>query len=246
MIPKYSEKEIQKIKDAGAILKGLFSAIEDKITEGITLKELDTFAYDFICDADALPAFLNYRGYPASICASVNEVIIHGIPNERVLSNGDIIGIDIGVLYRGYYADRAYTYAVGEANPLSQKLITVTREALALGIEQARCGNRVGNISHAIQEHAEKNDFSVVRDFVGHGIGKNLHQEPPVPNFGDNDTGPVLDAGMVIAIEPMVNAGTYNVKILKDGWTAITKDRKRSAHFEHTITVTDGDPAILT
>ena len=192
------------------------------------------------------PAFKGYRGFPASLCASVNEEVVHGIPGPRVPEEGDIISLDMGVKYDGYFSDAAITVGVGKIGPELQRLLRVTREALFEGIEKVRAGNRLSDISHAIQSRVERDGYSIVRDFVGHGIGSSLHEEPQIPNFGEPGRGPRLKPGMVLAIEPMVNAGTYNVRIKKDRWTAVTSDGQPSAHFEHTVAVTDGDPEILT
>jgi len=213
---------------------------------GVTTRELDQITEDVILARGALPAFKGYRGYPASLCASINEQVVHGIPNQRRLEQGDIVSLDVGASLNGYFGDAAITLPVGTVDPEAEHLLKVTEQALTLGIEQARKGNRLFDISFAVQSWVESHGFSVVRDFVGHGIGKSLHEEPQIPNFGAPHQGPRLEEGMVFALEPMVNEGTYEVKILSDGWTVVTADRKRSAHFEHTIAVTDSDPEILT
>jgi len=212
----------------------------------VTTRELDQITEDVILARGALPAFKGYRGYPASLCASINEQVVHGIPNQRRLEQGDIVSLDVGASLNGYFGDAAITLPVGTVDPEAERLLKVTEQALTLGIEQARKGNRLFDISFAVQRWVESHGFSVVRDFVGHGIGKSLHEEPQIPNFGAPHQGPRLEEGMVFALEPMVNEGTYEVKILSDGWTVVTADRKRSAHFEHTIAVTDSDPEILT
>lgn len=245
-IPLLTPDEIVQVRQSGKLLGQCFDHIQSMIHDGLPLAELNDAIHTFITERGAVPAFLNYSGFPASACLSVNEVIIHGIPDGRVLKEGDIIGIDIGVKRNGWVSDRTMTYAVGKIDPLTHKLIKVTREALRRGIEQAKVGNHVGDISHHIQSYVESEGFSIVRDFVGHGVGRKLHEEPSVPNYGERRRGPVLQKGMVIAIEPMVNVGTYRTKTLKDGWTVITKDRKRSAHFEHTVAIGDGGGVILT
>jgi methionyl aminopeptidase len=209
-------------------------------------EKIDQYADAFIRKHNAIPAFKGYRGYPASICASVNSEVIHGIPSRRVLKEGDILSIDLGVYKDGFYGDAAYTFPIGKISPLAEELLRITEEALYIGIEHALPDNRVSDISHAIQTHVESNGFSVVRAFVGHGIGRDLHEDPHIPNFGRPGRGPRLQPGMTLAIEPMVNEGDYDVAILDDGWTAVTKDGKLAAHFEHTILVTSGKPRILT
>ena len=216
------------------------------IAPGITTKALDEKAEKTICALGGEPAFKGYRGYPASICTSVNEEVVHGIPGRRVLKEGDIVGVDVGVRFRGYYGDSAVTFPVGKIDEESEKLIRVTHEALFRGIRAAVAGNRIGDVASEIQRTAESHGYSVVRDFVGHGIGSEIHQDPQVPNFGEPRQGILLKKGMVIAIEPMVNLGTYEVQILQDGWTVVTQDRKRSCHFEHTVSIDDQEPEILT
>jgi methionyl aminopeptidase len=193
----------------------------------------------------ARPAFKGYRDYPFSLCVSVNEEVVHGFPSQRTLKSGDIVSLDFGVRFNGYYGDAALTVAVGTVSETASRLMKVTEESLYLGIEEARVGNRLGDISAAVQGHVEKAGFSVVRDFVGHGIGRNLHEDPQVPNFGKKGRGIVLKAGMVLAIEPMINEGTYKVAVLDDGWTVVTEDRKLSAHFEHSVAITESGPEIL-
>jgi len=246
MIILKSEREIELIREACKIVSATLSALKDIVKPGVTTKELDNFADEFVRKRHAEPAFKGYRGYPASLCTSINEVVIHGIPSNTKLKEGDIISLDIGVFYKGYYGDAAITLPVGEIDDEKKKLLKVTEEALYKGIDKARQGNRLYDISHAIQEWVEKNGFSVVREFVGHGIGKSLHEDPPIPNFGSKGKGPRLKKGMTLAIEPMVNAGTHKAKILKDKWTAVTLDGKPSCHFEHTIAITDSYPDILT
>ena len=231
---------------AGKIVAEVLKSLKGLITAGATTKEIEQFAEERIRALGGKSAFKGYRGYPSSICTSVNEVVVHGIPSSRKLKDGDIISIDIGVYYEGFYGDAAYTFPVGAIDQETAKLLRVTEEALFLGIGMAVDGNRLYDVSHAIQEHAEKNGFSVVRTFVGHGIGRQLHEEPQVPNFGVAGQGPRLRQGMTLAIEPMVNAGTFDVKVLEDGWTAVTQDGKRSAHFEHTVVVMPNSARILT
>ena len=231
---------------AGEIVADVLKSLQGVITAGATTKELEQFADERIRARGGNSAFKGYRGYPSSICTSVNEVVVHGIPSSRKLKEGDIISIDIGVYYEGFFGDAAYTFPVGTVDPDTAKLLRVTEEALFLGIGMAVEGNRLYDVSHAIQEHVEKNGFSVVRTFVGHGIGRQLHEEPQVPNFGVAGQGPRLRRGMTLAIEPMVNAGTFDVKVLEDGWTAVTQDGKRSAHFEHTVVVMPNVARILT
>ena len=231
---------------AGNIVGEVLESIKGIIQTGVTTKEIELFADGRIRALGGKSAFKGYRGYPASICTSVNDEVVHGIPSSRRLKDGDIISIDLGVYYDGFYGDAAITAPVGKIDVETATLLRITEEALALGIESAVEGNRVYDISYAIQSHAEKNGLSVVRTFVGHGIGRELHEEPQIPNYGTPGKGPRLKEGMTLAIEPMVNAGTYEVRILGDGWTAVTSDGKKSAHFEHTVLVTSGKPEILT
>ena len=218
----------------------------EMVRPGVRTKEIDKAVHDFILSQGATPSFLNYGGYPASACISVNNVVIHGIPDSRKLQEGDIVSVDVGAYYHGFHGDCAATYACGEISPEAQRLINVTKQSFFEGLKFARQGNRVSDISHAVQTYVEANGFSVVRDFVGHGVGENLHEEPSVPNYGAPGRGPRLIRGMTIAIEPMVNAGTYEVQVLKDHWTTVTRDGKLSAHYENTVLITDGEPEILT
>ena len=236
---KISE-EIEKMAQAGNIVGEVLESIKGMIQTGMTTKEIELFADGRIKALGGIPAFKGYRGYPASICTSVNDEVVHGIPSSRKLKDGDIISIDLGVYYDGFYGDAAITAPVGKIDSETAALLRITEEALDLGIENAIEGNRVHDISYAIQSHVEKNGLSVVRTFVGHGIGRELHEEPQIPNYGTPGKGPRLKEGMTLAIEPMVNAGTYEVRILGDGWTAVTTDGKKSAHFEHTVLVTSG------
>jgi len=241
-----SPEEIKKMAKAGSIVGEVLESIKDIIKAGITTREIELFADESIKALGGKSAFKGYRGYPGSICTSVNEEVVHGIPSSRRLKDGDIISIDLGVLYDGFFGDAAVTVPVGKIDNETTALLRVTEEALSLGIENATAGKRVSDISFAVQRHAEKNGFSVVRTFVGHGIGRELHEEPQIPNYGTPGKGPRLKEGMTLAIEPMVNSGTHEVRILGDGWTAVTIDGKKSAHFEHTVLVTSGRPIILT
>ena len=241
-----SPEEIEKMARSGRIVGEVLETLKDLVAIGITTKEIENFADERIRALGGVPAFKGYRGYPASVCTSVNEQVVHGIPSSRALKDGDIISIDIGVYLDGFYGDGAVTIPVGTVDREAAELIRVTEEALYLGIRNAVEGNRLYDISSAVQRHVEGNGFSVVRLFVGHGIGRELHEDPQVPNYGAPGQGPRLKKGMTLAIEPMVNAGTHEVTILDDGWTAVTKDGKKSAHFEHTVLVTSDTPRILT
>jgi len=241
-----SPAEIEKMARSGRIVGDVLEALKDVVKIGLTTKEIEDFVDERIRAQGGIPAFKGYRGYPASACTSVNEQVVHGIPSARVLKDGDIVSIDIGVLLDGFYGDGAVTIPVGAIDRETAELIKATEESLYLGIQSAVEGNRLYDISAAIQRHVEKNGFSVVRLFVGHGIGRELHEEPQVPNYGVPGQGPRLKRGMTLAIEPMVNAGSHEVIILEDGWTAVTKDGKKSAHFEHTVLVTSDKPRILT
>jgi methionyl aminopeptidase len=246
MIAKRTQPELNLIRESGEVLRECFAVIESMLRPGVTTGELDAAADEFIRAKGGVPAFKGYHGYPASICTSVNEEVVHGIPGARELRDGDIVGIDIGVFKYGYCTDASRTYPIGEVSETARKLIGVTREALELAIDMARAGNHLSDISHVVQRHAESNGFSVVRALVGHGIGRQMHEEPQIPNFGPPGKGPILAAGMVLAIEPMLNEGTFEVFTLSDNWTFVTSDRKLSAHFEDTVAVTDGDPVIMT
>lgn len=246
MIILKSPEEIKRMSRACVIAAEALRALEEIVKPGISTKEIERFVEKMVQDRGAVPAFKGYRNYPSSVCTSVNDQVVHGIPSSVALNEGDIVSIDLGVYLDGFYGDAAVTLPVGKVSPLAEKLIRVTKEALALGIERARPGNRVSDISHAIQKHVEANGFSVVRSFVGHGIGRSLHEEPQVPNFGEPGHGPRLREGMTLAIEPMVNAGSYEVSVLHDGWTAVTVDGSLSAHYEHTVAITGNGPRILT
>ncbi len=246
MIVQKSYQELQIMRKAGRIAAQAMRALRMAIKVGITTEELNNIAESFILEKGGKPAFKGYRGFPASICISVNDEVVHGIPGKRVLKEGDIVGIDLGVEYEGHYGDIAATFPVGKVDAEARKLIKVTKEALEVGISQCRVGNHLFDISAAIQEVVERNGFSVVRQFVGHGIGKSLHEDPQVPNYGEKGKGPLLESGMTFALEPMVNAGSWEVEVLSDGWTVVTADGSLSAHFEHTVAVTDKSPWILT
>lgn len=246
MIVCKSDQEIILMKDAGKIVAQAHKEMEKAVKPGVSTLELDRIAEDFILAKGARPAFKGYHGYPASICSSVNEEVVHGIPSLRNLENGDIISIDIGVEINGYYGDSAVTLPVGDISSEAHNLIRTTEEALWAGIQKAVNGNRLSDISHSIQTFIEDRGYSVVRDFVGHGIGSCMHEDPQVPNFGAPGRGPRLRPGMTLAIEPMVNQGIHEVVTLGDGWTVVTQDRKLSAHFEHTIAITEKEPEILT
>lgn len=246
MIICKSRDEIGKMREAGWLVAQVLSKMEDLVKPGVTTEELDQFAEELILKSGATPAFKGYRGFPKSICVEINECVVHGIPDSRRLKEGDILGIDVGVQLNGYYGDAAVTYPVGKVSAEARKLIAVTRQALLHAIEYCRVGNRLSDISHAIQSVAEGNGFLVVRNYVGHGIGREMHEDPQILNYGPPHRGPLLKEGMVFAIEPMVNAGTYEVEVLPDNWTVVTRDRSLSAHFEHTVAITDQGPLILT
>lgn len=231
---------------AGAVLRGCLELLGRSIEPGITTKELDRLAERYIRDRGGIPTFKNYRGFPGSICASPNDMVVHGIPGKVRLAEGDIVGVDVGVTMDSYIADAAVTFPVGEISAEARKLLQVTEEALMLGIAQCRVGNRVGDISHAVQSHAEAHGFSVVQSMVGHGVGRSMHEDPQVPNFGPPGQGPELREGMVLAIEPMVNMGGFEVEMGDDNWAIYTKDGSLSAHFEHTVAITKNGPRILT
>jgi methionyl aminopeptidase len=246
MIIIKSPREIEAMRRAGAIVGRFFEEVKSLIRPGATTYSLEEYAEEFVARQGVRAAFKGYLGYPANLCTSVNEEVVHGIPSrKRTLSEGDIVSIDFGVISEGYYGDAARTYPVGEVSESSLKLMKTTFEALERAIEASTSGNRLGDISAAVQETAERAGYSVVRDFVGHGIGTSMHEEPQVPNFGVRGTGPKLSTGMVLAIEPMVNEGGYQVEVMADGWTVVTRDRKRSAHFEHMVAVTENGGKVL-
>lgn len=241
-----SQDEIKRMADSCRIVAEVLEGVSKNVEPGVTTKELDEYVESFILSKSAKPAFKGYRGYPASVCTSVNEEVVHGIPSSRKLKDGDIISLDIGVYFRGFYGDAAITLPIGNISAEAKKLISVTEKSLQAGIEKAKIGNRLLDISSAVQQCVEAEGFSVVRNFVGHGIGRDLHEEPQVPNFGKAGEGPRLLEGMTLAIEPMVNAGGWEVSVLDDGWTAVTVDRSMSAHFEHTVAITKNGYNVLT
>lgn len=246
MIILKSEREINYMRDAGKIVAKTLAEVEKAAKPDVTTRELDEIAEKYIKGCGATPAFKGYHGFPGNICSSVNEEVVHGIPGLRKLKNGDTVSVDIGAVINGYYGDAAITIPIGQIDAEVQRLLDVTEESLYKGIEQAIVNNRLSDISHAVQKHAESFGYSVVRDYVGHGIGRNMHEDPQVPNYGPSGRGPRLKSGMTLAIEPMINMGTHDVKTLDDGWTVITSDGKRSAHFEHTIAIGPDGPEILT
>ncbi len=245
MIHLKSSEEIELMRESALIVSSTLALIAEKIGPGVTPLELDRIAYEYIKDNGGEPAFLGFEGFPNSLCMSVNEAVVHGIPNDRPLEEGDIISVDCGVVKNEFYGDHAYTFAIGEVDPEVQKLLKVTKESLFLGINEMRKGNRIGDISYAIQHHAESHGYGVVRELVGHGLGKSMHEEPQVPNYGKRGRGKKLVDGMVLAIEPMINMGTKEIYMLDDNWTIVTADGKYSAHFEHDVALVDGKPEIL-
>ena len=246
MIAIKNERELVLMRQACKITAAARALAGEMVRPGVTTKQIDKAVHDFIVSQGASPSFLHYHGYPASACISVNETGIHGIPGNYVLRDGDIVSIDVGALYKGFHGDCAATFACGTISDQAQKLIDVTKQSFFEGIRFAKRGHRVSDISHAIQTYVESNGFSVVRSFVGHGVGAQLHEEPEVPNFGAAGRGPRMLPGMTLAIEPMVNVGTHEVRILRDDWTVVTTDGKLSAHYENTVLITDGEPEILT
>ncbi len=246
MIVIKSSTEIEKMQEAGRIVALVHDKLKEAIKPGVTTEELDRLAEKIIRDQEAVPSFKGYHGFPGSICASVNHEVIHGIPGNVVLKNGDIISIDVGAYKNGYHADAARTHPVGDVSDDALDLMRTTEESFFEGLKYCRVGYRLSDISHAIQKYAEERGYGVVRDFVGHGIGTQLHEDPPIPNYGSPGRGPRLQSGMVLAIEPMINQGTYEVIMLDDDWTVITKDKKLSAHYEHTVVITDDVPILIT
>jgi methionyl aminopeptidase len=246
MIIYKSQDEIELMREAGAILAEALAHLQSLARPGVTLLELDREADRFIRARDCIPGFVGYQGYKNAICTSVNDQVVHGIPTNRKLREGDLLALDAGLIYRGFWADAGLSVGVGKVSPEAQRLMDVTRESLAIGIDQAQVGNRIGDISAAVQRHVEAAGFSVVRQFVGHGIGRDMHEDPQVPNFGIAGRGPLLKPGMVLAIEPMVNAGVPDVALLGDGWTVVTVDHSLSAYFEHSVAITAEGPEILT
>lgn len=246
MIELKSKEQLEKMRIAGRIVAEVLQIMKEMVKPGVTTKELDKKAEAHIRKYGAIPAFKGYQGFPATLCTSVNEEVVHGIPSLRVLENGDIISIDCGAVLDGYFGDSAITLPVGEVDSEKTNLLAVCQQSLKEGISQACIGNRLFDISHAVQSYVESKGMSVVRDYVGHGIGRKMHEQPQIPNFGKPGRGPRLEIGMALAIEPMVNLGGYQVETLKDNWTVVTKDRRASAHFEHTVAITENGPEILT
>ena len=246
MIAIKNERQLESMRKACKITAAARALAGEMVKPGVSTKQIDRAVYDYIVSQGAKPSFLGYNGFPGSICASVNNTLIHGIPGGYVLQEGDIVSVDVGAYYEGFHGDCAATFPCGKITAEAQRLIDVTKQSFFEGIRFATRGHRVSDISHAIQTYVESNGFSVVRTFVGHGVGAQLHEEPEVPNFGKPGHGPRLLPGMTLAIEPMVNAGTHEVRILKDKWTTVTADGKLSAHYENTVLITDGEPEILT
>ncbi|HYM14584.1 MAG TPA: type I methionyl aminopeptidase [Dehalococcoidia bacterium] len=241
-----SDEEIAIMRHAGSVVARTLQCLAEELRPGLVVKELDKVVRREFEKQKVEPTFLGYHGYPATVCVSVNEEIVHGIPGKRVIKDGDVVSLDLGCTYKGFVADSAVTVIVGKANPRTREMVDVTRESLEEGIRHLRPGSRLGEISHAIQTYIESRGFGVVREYVGHGVGRQMHEEPQVPNFGPADRGPVLKKGMVLALEPMVTMGDWRTRQLEDGWTVVTADGGLAAHFEHTIAVTDGDPQVLT
>jgi len=246
MIHYKTSEEVERIKESADILGRAHGAIAKEVNEGVKTSFLDKIAEEFIRDHGAVPSFKGYNGFPSALCISVNEVVVHGFPSAYELKDGDIISIDCGVFHQGFHSDSAYTYPIGEVPPSVLALLSATKDSLYLGIEQAVFGNRIGDIGHAVQKFVEAKGYTVVRELVGHGLGRNLHESPEVPNYGKKGSGPLLKQGMVIAIEPMINLGTRNIVQEKDGWTIRTADRKPSAHYEHTIAIFEDRTEVLT
>jgi len=240
-----TEEEIELIRESSLLIGKTFGVLAPMIQPGVTTLQLDKIADEFIRDNGGIPGFFGYNGYPNSICASVNNAVVHGIPSDKPLESGDIVSVDIGVLKNGFFGDSAYTFAVGKISPEVQQLLDVTKKSLQLAIEQAVAGKRIGDIGYAVQQYTESFGFGVVRDLVGHGVGRSLHEAPEVPNYGRRGQGMQLLPGLVLAIEPMINMGTKHVKQLRDGWTIVTADGKPSAHFEHTVVVRKDKAEVL-
>ena len=241
-----SAQELKVLREAGRILASIIEELKRSLKSGISTKTIDLEAEAIIRHRGVKPAFKDYRGFPGCICISLNEQVVHGVPGNRIIQEGDIVSLDVGIIHQGYYSYTAVTVGIGNIKPELQQLLDVTAHSLFKGIEQARVNNHLSDISHAVQRYVEANGFSVVREFVGHGIGRQLHEDPEIPNFGAPHQGPILREGMVFAIEPMVNVGSWQTKILEDGWTVVTQDKQPSAHFEHTIAITNNGPEILT
>ena len=245
MIYLKTAEEIELMRHAAQIVSKTLALVASEIKEGVSLKHLDKIAEEFIRDNGGVPVFKGYNGFPASLCLSMNEEVVHGIPSDKAIKSGDILSVDCGVKKQGFVGDHAYTFCAGEIKKEVQDLVRVTKESLYIGIEQVKNGNRIGDVSYAIQQYAEKHGYGVVRELVGHGLGKSLHEKPEVPNYGKRGSGAKIQNGLTIAIEPMINMGTKDVKQLNDGWTIITKDKKPSAHFEHDVAVVNGKADIL-
>jgi methionyl aminopeptidase len=246
MIVLKSPRELALMREAGRVVAQTHEVVKEHLRPGLTTKELDTIIESFIRKHGGIPSFKGYQGFPASACISVNEELVHGIPGPRRFEEGDIVSVDIGVILKGYHGDSAWSYGIGQISPDAQRLFDVTEQSLYKGIEQAREGRRLSDISHAIQSYVEAAGYHVVREYVGHGIGRTMHEEPQIPNYGDPGRGPRLRSGMTLAIEPMVQAGTWQTEALDDGWTVLSADRSLAAHFEHTVAITPDGPQILT
>jgi methionyl aminopeptidase len=246
MITCKSEQEIERMRHAGRIVAEVLAGLRERVKPGVTTEALDAWAEQYIRRQGGVPSFKGYRGYPASVCVSVDSEVVHGIPGHRRLREGQIVSLDVGVIYQGYHGDAATTVGVGRISPEAERLLEATQRALAAGIAMARAGRRLGDVSHAVQVTAEAAGFNVIREYVGHGIGTEMHEDPQIPNFGPAGRGPLLRPGMTLAIEPMVVMGDYHTRVLADGWTVVTADGSLAAHYEHTVAVTDGDPEILT
>lgn len=246
MIILKSPEEIEAMRRAGRVVADAHRRLAEVLKPGMTTQDVDDFVASVLKEHGATPSFKGYQGFPANVCVSINEEVVHGIPGNRVLAEGDIVSVDIGAIVDGYHGDAAWSYAIGQVDPQSQALLEVGEQSLYAAIEQAKVGNRLSDIGHAVQTYVEAKGFSVVRDFVGHGIGRSMHEAPQVPNFGPPGRGPRLKSGMTLAIEPMVNAGNYEVEILADQWTVVTRDGSRSVHFEHTVAITEEGTEILT
>ncbi len=247
MIVLKTRRELELMREAGRISAQALKIAGEAVAPGVTTAEIDKIAYDYIKSQGATPSFLNYSGFPATACISINKEVIHGIPDHRhVIHEGDIVSIDLGAVFEGFHGDNAYTFACGKISPAAERLCNTTREALYAGLSKAVAGNRLGDIGHAVEEYCISRGYGVVRDYTGHGVGRHLHEDPSVPNYGTPGKGVRLIPGMTIAIEPMINEGTEDVNVLKNGWTVVTADGKLSAHFEHTVAITDGECIILT
>ena len=247
MVTIKSQREIELMREAGKILAKVHEELGRIVKPGISTKEIDRICEEMIRSHGCIPSFLNYEGYPASVCISINDEVVHGIPSKhRYLNEGDIVSLDTGVIWKGYQSDAARTHMIGEVTPQARKLVEVTQQSFFEGIKFAKAGNHLYEISAAVQAYAESFGFGVVRDYVGHGIGRNMHEDPSIPNFKQIGRGPKLQKGMVLAIEPMITAGSYKCKVLKDGWTAVTRDGSNAAHYENTVLITDGEPELLT